>query len=175
MGYFWTVIGAIIYGCLRALLGMGVTGAGKELAEGLFLAIAVILTIVGVIKTLIHGDGIKEKLIGLVIHAVVWIVVCWGMTIVVPIVILLVVLFIVDRMFLGGTIYAFIHNHFFAGPGGDWPAVLFDYENSMWMFVGAVDGKAYYKNDSTGETITVNAEDVNEDGVNTIRGFLHYK
>ncbi len=175
MGYIWTAIGAVIYGCLRALLGMGASGDGKELAEGLFLGIALILTAIGVIKSLIHGDGLKERLISLAIHAVIWVVVCWGMSIVVPLVIIVVVLFVVDKMFLGGAIYAFIHNHFFAGPDGDWPAVLFDYDNSLWMFTGSVDGKAYYKSDSTGETITVNAEDVVEDGVNTIHGFLRYK
>lgn len=175
MGYMWTVIGAVIYGCLKALLGMGVDGDGKELAEGLFLVIALILTFIGVIKALIHGEDLKEKLIGLAIHAAIWIVVCWGMSIVVPIIIIFVVLFVVDRVFFGGAIYAFIHNRFFAGPNGDWPAVLFDYDNSLWMYISAADGKAYYKNDTSGETITVYAEDVDEEGVNTIHGYLRYK
>lgn len=175
MGYLFTVFGVIIRSCFSFLTDFGVSGSGEELAGGLTLVIAIVLTGIGVIKTLIAGEGLVGKAIGLAVHALIWVIVSFGMSIILPIILFCVALFVVDFFFLGRMITNFIWNRF-AGPDGDgevtWPAMIFDYEHTVWMLTENYGENATYTNNETGKKITVHISEVKEKEIDTVHGIF---
>lgn len=173
MGYWFTIIGVIFQGTCSSLFSMGVTGESADFAKDLFFGLAVILSVIGVLKTLIKGDGLKGKLIGVGIHALIWIIGMYALSVIVPVIIIFVALFIVDRIFLGGAIWIYIHDKF-AGLGSDgeidWPIKLIDYKNDIWIISNNFGENASYTHESDGRTITVKLQDVKENSISTIYG-----
>ena len=98
-GFFSTLIGVICKACVDTLAG-GDTGGNAQFVTILFTGIAVILTIIGVLTTVIPAQPGKKKLIVLGIHGAIWVVGYFLLGILIPIVIGGVVLVIV-LTFLG--------------------------------------------------------------------------
>lgn len=173
MGYWFTIIGALFKGICDWLLAAGVTGESAEFAQTIFTWFGFILSSIGVVKSLLLGEGLKGKLIAVAIHALIWVIVLFGLGIVLPIIILGVVVFVVDGMFLGGSIMGFIHDRF-AGLGGDgemdWPITIYDGIGGAYRLSDNWGSYVRYTNVDTGETIDVSLDDVEDNRINTIYG-----
>ena len=72
-GFIATLIGVICKACVDTLAG-GDTGGNAQFVTILFTGIAVILTIIGVLTTVIPAQPGKKKLIVLGIHGAIWVV-----------------------------------------------------------------------------------------------------
>lgn len=177
MGFWFTIIGALFKVICDLLLGMGVTGESAEFAQSFCTWLGIILTGIGIIKSLIVGEGWSEKLFCVVIHVIIWVVVFVGMSFLLPFIILFVALFVVDFVFLGGRITAFIHD-WFAGIGANggvsWPVYIYDWANQEYRIDVDLGDTAVYKCDSNGDSITVSKSDVDGRYINTMVGQFHY-
>ncbi len=161
MGYILTAIGAAFYGVLGSLLGMGVTGESVGFAKTFFLVIALILTGIGVIKTLVRGEGLKGKLIGLAIHAAIWVGLCWALSILVPVVIIIVIVFLIDRFVFGGTLLLTIMN-LFSKEDVFPPVVAYDNAGKKWVISNNLIDTFEYTCEETGAVAVVNENAANK-------------
>lgn len=98
-GFIATLIGVICKACVDALT-KGDAGGNAGFVSALFTGIAIILTVIGVLVTVIPAKPMKNKLIVLGIHAAIWLVGYFLLKILIPIVIGGVVLVVV-LTFLG--------------------------------------------------------------------------
>lgn len=178
MGYWFTIIGALFKLICDLLLGMGFTGESAEFAQTIFTWLGFILSGIGVIKALLVGEGLMGKLKGVAIHALIWVIVLFGLMIVLPIIILGVVIFLVDVFLLGSTITTFVHDRIlvnFGGGGGDdettWPIKIYNVADSSKVFIieKSLGDKAEYS-DGNGNNILISIDDVNGNHINTIYG-----
>ena len=140
MGYILTGLAAIIQSVCNAFA----VGSGDNVVftRVLFTGVAVLLTVIGVIRGLINSQGGREKLITLGIHAAIWVVIYFGTRILIPVAIFIVVAFVADRFLLGGTIWDIIVNKFLAGKNSDgtvtWPSYFSDdYGNIYQLDLGS--------------------------------------
>lgn len=99
-GFIATLIGVICKACVDALTKGETAGGNAGFVSALFTGIAVILTVIGVLVTVIPAKPMKKKLIVLGIHAAIWLVGYFLLKILVPIVIGGVLLLVV-LTFLG--------------------------------------------------------------------------
>ncbi len=98
-GFICTLIGVICKACVDALAG-GETGGNAGFTNSLFTGLAVVLTVIGVLLTVIPAKPAKNKLIVLGIHAAIWVVGYFLLQFIIPI-ILVAVLLCVVLTFLG--------------------------------------------------------------------------
>ena len=98
-GFIATLIGVICKACVDALAG-GDTGGNAGFVTAMFTGIAVILTVIGVLVTVIPAQPGKKKLIVLGIHGAIWLVGYFLLSIIIPIIIA-AVLIVVVLTFLG--------------------------------------------------------------------------
>lgn len=99
-GFICTLIGVICKACVDALAGGAHAGDNAGFVSILFTAIAIILTLIGVLVTVVPAKPAKNKLIVLGIHAAIWVVGYFLLKIIVPIIVGAVVLCVV-LTFLG--------------------------------------------------------------------------
>lgn len=85
-GFIATLIGVICKACVDALT-KGDTGGNAEFVSAMFTGVAVILTLIGVLVTVIPAKPGKKKLMVLGIHAAIWVIGYFLLGILIPIVI----------------------------------------------------------------------------------------
>ena len=142
--YMLTGVGGLIFGVL-AVFGLSGGGRDQEILAFWFLAIiAIIPILIGLIKTLKNGDH-QSKLFALVDHALVFLVMRFIATLLVPVVIILVVLFVVAKVFLGVGVSDALQSF----DSTSEPEPETKKEVKVWRGEGL--GKEYLKVNSTGD------------------------
>lgn len=168
MRFILTVIGILVFGVASVLSDL----IGVD--TNVFLIIGLILTAIGVIISLVSGDGLKERLIEVGIHAGIWIAGYLILNFLVPAVILVVVVLVADQYLLDGAIRKFIMDKFAGSQSGTWPHLAYDNANNQYVLVKTYGEYADYYCEALGHKVTVSASDVGEKSMSTVYGTLHW-
>lgn len=177
MGYWFTIIGAIFKLTCDLLLAGGVTGESAEFAQTIFTWLGFILSGIGIIKALLVGDGWAEKLKAVAIHALIWVIMLFGLMIVLPIIILGVLIFVADMVFLGGSITSFVHDRILVRFGGgsddgeiEWPITIYNVADFSKTFIIEENYGDSAKYVNGNDSMMVSIDDIEDDHMNTIYG-----
>ena len=182
MGFLFTIVGVIFKVVCDVLVG-NVGGENSEFASGLFTGLAVILTIIGVLKTLIKAEGAKGKLGGAAFHGVIWLVGTVLLRILVPIVIVAVLAFIVCQFFLGIDVLRMIGRLFGVAASGTaekkedpleaLPTIVYD-NDGVQYFKQRISGDHVEYAADGGKTLTIYNTDISGNSAQTNAGNIHW-
>lgn len=183
MGFLFTIIGVAFKVICDMLVG-SVGGENAGFATGLFTGLAVILTVIGVLKTLIKGEGTAGKLGGVAVHGAIWLVGTVLLRIIVPIVIVVVLAFIVLQFVLKIDVLSMIGRLFEGAAAASekqagedplqaLPAIIYDSENVQYMKQGYYGDHVEYAADG-GRTLTIYHADISGSSAQTNAGTIHW-
>lgn len=151
----------------------------------MFTGLAVILTLIGVLKGVIQSKGGKQKLVTVGIHAVIWIVGYFLIKVLVPVAIvaglvLIILVYtggldVVTSLFSGGKKSAGESNRRSGSSFDvhDLPKIIYDESDNRWQMCGDNGHSVTYENDK-GQQVTIYSGEVSGTNATTSAGNFHW-